>query len=120
MMRLNAISKNKKVCEQKYYIYIIECVDTTLYTGITNDYNKRFKKHKNGVGAQYTKNHEPKKIVLLYETNTRSNALKLEYQIKQLSRKNKLMLIKNARVFKSFFQDSLDINLYKKVRIKYA
>ena len=117
MLNLNITSKLNK---DKYYIYIIECMDKTLYTGITNDYIKRFEKHKNGTGAKYTKSHMPKRIVLLYETNTKGNALRLEYRIKQLNRKDKLMLIDDRKNFKLFFNDIIDINLYKRIRIKYA
>jgi putative endonuclease len=77
-----------------YFVYILECKDKTLYTGITNDLEKRFLAHKNGTGAKYTRSHPPKKIVYSQNFRTKGKALKKEIQIKQLSRLKKLELIK--------------------------
>ena len=75
-------------------VYILECSDGTLYTGISNDVNKRVLTHNKGKGAKYTRNRLP--VVLRYSKPclNRSDASKEEYRIKQLSRKNKLLLIK--------------------------
>lgn len=76
-----------------WYVYIVKCNDDTLYTGITNDVNKRVKKHNAGRGAKYTKVRLPVVLVWTLLVGTKSEAAKLEYQIKQLTRLEKLALI---------------------------
>lgn len=101
-----------------YYVYIIECSGNRLYTGITTDYKRRFLEHKlkTTKSAKFTKSFNAKKIVLLYKTENRSYASKLEYRIKQLDKTKKNILIKNNKYFKIFFKDILDITKYKKIR----
>jgi len=77
-----------------WYVYIVECSDGTLYTGITNDLNKRIEKHNSGKGAKYTRSRTPVLLKWSCEAENRSEASKLEYQIKKLTRKKKLELIK--------------------------
>lgn len=72
---------------------MVECSDGTLYTGITNDLDKRLQKHNNGTGAKYTRSRTPVVLKWTCECLDRSEASKLEYKIKQLSRKDKLELI---------------------------
>lgn len=79
----------------KYWIYIILTIDNTLYTGIARDVEKRFEEHLAGVsgkGAKYTNAHKPLRIVYKKEFESKSLALKEEYRIKHLSRKEKLEL----------------------------
>ena len=76
-----------------WYVYILECSDNTLYTGITTDLDKRLKTHNNGKGAKYTKTRLPVVLKVSFEAENRSSASKEEYRIKQLSRKEKLELI---------------------------
>jgi putative endonuclease len=76
-----------------WYVYILECSDKTLYTGITTDLNKRLKTHNNGKGAKYTKARLPVVLKASFESEDRSTASKEEYRIKQLTRKEKLKLI---------------------------
>ena len=77
-----------------YYVYIIECEDQTLYTGISTNPERRLKEHQESkLGAKYTKAHKPVKIVYLEEFKNRSEASKREYQIKQLNKMQKLKLI---------------------------
>jgi putative endonuclease len=76
-----------------YIVYILECADTSLYSGITTDIERRVKEHNTSLkGAKYTKTRRP--VVLKYSESytTRSEALKREYAIKQLSRAEKLKL----------------------------
>lgn len=75
------------------YTYIVECSDGTLYTGWTNNLEKRIAAHNSGKGAKYTKTRLP--VVLKYyeEFQTKEEAMSREYKIKQLSRKEKLKLI---------------------------
>ena len=76
-----------------WYVYILECSDGTLYTGITTDLDKRLKTHNNGKGAKYTKTRLPVVLKVSFESEDRSTASKEEYRIKQLTRKEKLKLI---------------------------
>lgn len=74
----------------KYFVYILLCSDQTLYTGITNNLNKRLEQHNNKKGAKYTKTRTPVKLIKLFECKDKSEALKLEYKIKQMKRQDKL------------------------------
>lgn len=76
-----------------WYVYIIECSDSTYYTGITTDLLRRFKQHANGCGAKYFNGREPIKIVYSEDGHTKSTASKRENEIKNRSRKYKLKLI---------------------------
>ena len=78
---------------KEWYVYILECSDGTLYTGISNDVNKRVLTHNKGKGAKYTKTRLPVLLKWLKSCEDRSEASKLEYQIKKLTRKEKLDLI---------------------------
>lgn len=78
-----------------YHVYILECADGTLYTGITIDVKRRIDEHNNDVlGAKYTAARRPVKLVYTQEYKDRSAASKEEYRIKKLSREEKLQLIK--------------------------
>jgi putative endonuclease len=81
----------------KYYTYILECEDGTLYTGIATDVRRRIREHIEGKGAKYTKSRKVKKLLFQEEYKDRSSALKREVEIKKLSRKEKLNLIKVPR-----------------------
>ena len=76
------------------YTYILKCKDDSLYTGWTNDLKKRITSHNAGKGATYTKARRPVELVYYEEFQTREEAMKREYAIKQLSRKEKEALIK--------------------------
>lgn len=78
-----------------YFVYIIECSDKSLYTGITNNLERRFNEHKSGIGGHFTSSKEVVRIVYTEEHSDRSSALKREAQIKGWRREKKLTLIKN-------------------------
>lgn len=77
-----------------HYIYILCCKDDTYYTGYTNDVKKRVQAHNEGKGAKYTKGRGPVKLVYYEEYEDKKTAMKREWEIKQLSRKEKEKLIK--------------------------
>lgn len=78
-----------------YYLYILKCADSTLYTGITTDLERRVKEHNSSkLGAKYTAARRPVKLVYFQEFIDRAEASKQEYVIKRLSRIEKLKLIK--------------------------
>jgi putative endonuclease len=78
-----------------WYVYILECSDLTLYTGISNDVEKRIETHNNKKGAKYTKTRTPVKLVYQQSFETKSLAAKEEWRIKQLTRNQKKELIYN-------------------------
>lgn len=76
---------------------MIQCSDHSLYTGITTDVEKRFAQHKNKKGAKYFFGREPEKIVYLENNHDRSSASKREYELKCLSREEKLQVAKSYK-----------------------
>jgi putative endonuclease len=77
-----------------WFVYILCCSDYTYYTGITNNLDKRIAAHNNGTGAKYTKGRRPVVLMKTLECASKSEALKLEYKIKQLPREEKLSYVK--------------------------
>lgn len=76
-----------------WFLYIIQCSDESLYTGITTDVSRRLKEHNSKKGAFYTQNKTPVELVYQEAWLNRSAALKREHQIKRLRRNEKLALI---------------------------
>ena len=74
----------------KWFVYLLKCSDATLYCGITNNLEKRIETHNKGKGAKYTKGRLPVVLIKYFELETKGEALKLEYRIKQLPRQEKL------------------------------
>lgn len=77
-----------------WYIYIIKCKGTLLYTGITTNLVRRIKEHNAGCGCRFTRGRTPVKLVHAEKAASRSAALKREAEIKRLPRKKKLELSK--------------------------
>lgn len=77
------------------YVYILKCKDGSLYTGYTNNLERRIKTHNNGKGAKYTRCRLPVELVYYESHETKSDAMKREYCIKQMSREVKVKLISN-------------------------
>jgi putative endonuclease len=76
-----------------WFVYLLKCSDNSLYCGITNNLNKRINTHNKGLGAKYTKYRLPVSLMYYEVLESKSDALKREYQIKQLTRQEKLNLI---------------------------
>lgn len=79
-----------------YFIYIVKCKDETYYTGYTTNIEKRIKAHNEGKGAKYTRGRLPVKLVYWEQYEEKTQALKREYAIKQLTRKQKQQLIRRS------------------------
>lgn len=77
-----------------WFVYILLCEDNSLYTGISNNLEKRFLDHKNGKGGRYTRSHKPLKLIYSEELLTKSEALKRERQLKGWSREKKIRILK--------------------------
>lgn len=78
-------------------LYILRCGDGSLYTGITVDIEARFAQHCNGTGAKYTRGRGPLELVYVEECGDHSQALKREYQVKSLSKTEKLTMIQTRK-----------------------
>lgn len=76
-----------------WYVYILECADSTYYTGITTDIERRIVAHEKGSGAKYTRGRGPFKLIYQEECADRSCASKRELEIKSLSKAKKSRLI---------------------------
>lgn len=74
-------------------VYILQCADHSLYTGIATDLESRLRKHNTGKGAKYTRGRLPVALVYQEIASTRAQALQREHAIKRLSRAAKLRLI---------------------------
>lgn len=76
-----------------WYVYMLRCGDGTLYTGMTDDVEKRFAAHCAGKGAKYTRGRGPLELVYTEEAENKSAALRREYAMKKMTRQEKLKLI---------------------------
>lgn len=83
----------KKKVQKIYYVYLLECADKSIYTGITTDLARRFSEHKKGLGGNYTRSHPVKKILYSWHCGSRSIAQKREAEIKSWTRAKKLQFI---------------------------
>ena len=81
------------------YVYIVECSDGTLYTGWTNNLDKRIEQHCNGTGAKYTRGRGPVTLVYHEEFNDKRDAMRRDYEITRYSRINKLKLIEKMQKY---------------------
>lgn len=79
-----------------YWLYILRCGDGSLYTGTTDDVERRLKAHREGKGAKYTRGRGPLEVVYREALSDKSAALKREWAVKRLSREEKLKLIENG------------------------
>ena len=86
------VTKKRKT---RWFLYILKCRDCTLYTGITIDLGRRVEQHNKGAASRYTRSRRPVRLIYQEPCRTRSHALKKEYALKRLSRKEKEMYIKD-------------------------
>lgn len=78
------------------YVYMLRCRDGSLYTGWTNDLEKRLKAHNSGSASKYTRTRLPAELVYFEEWESKEAAMSREWHIKRLTREEKLKLIDNA------------------------
>jgi putative endonuclease len=86
--------KEKNIDPAKWYVYMLECSDGSIYIGITNDIDARLAAHNSGKGAKYTRGRTPVSLKVSIEYDSKSEAAKAEYAFKQLSREEKLKFIR--------------------------
>ena len=87
------LDKNR---EMKHYVYLLRCSDGSLYTGYTDDVERRLAVHQSGKGAKYTRSRLPVELVYSEELPDKSAALRREAAIKKLTREKKLALIESG------------------------
>jgi predicted GIY-YIG superfamily endonuclease len=86
-----------KTTEHGWWLYIVECADKSLYTGITNNLEQRIAKHNAGTASRYTRTRTPVRLVYQEAHPDRSHASRRENQVKRLSRDEKRLLISGVR-----------------------
>lgn len=79
------------------FVYMLLCADGTLYTGWTNDMEKRLAAHRAGKGAKYTRSRLPVRLVYLEQLETKREAMRRECAVKRLSRREKLALLESGK-----------------------
>lgn len=84
-----------------WFLYLIECSDGSVYTGIATDVQARFDKHCSGMGARYTRSRKPVRLLASFELADRSSASRAEYRVKQLTAAQKWQLVSGARTLES-------------------
>lgn len=82
-----------------FYVYILECSDYTLYTGYTNNLEKRIMNHNQGKASKYTRSRLPVKLIYFEKYYTKSEALKREISIKRKKRIEKLEIVEKGGLY---------------------
>ncbi len=90
---MKAKEKGAKKRREKWSLYILKCADSSLYTGIAKDIQKRFQMHSEGKGARYTRTRRPLEIVYQETCKSRTHALVRECAVKALPKAKKLALL---------------------------
>ncbi len=80
-------------------MYVIECMDGSLYTGYSLDVFRRYQQHVDKKGAKYTKSHPPKRLLYFEEFDNKHDAMHAEYQFKKLTRKNKIKYLSKRKIY---------------------
>ncbi|HTH61990.1 MAG TPA: GIY-YIG nuclease family protein [Paraburkholderia sp.] len=75
-----------------WHLYLLECADGSIYTGIATDVAARFAQHANGTGARYTRSRKPVQVLASFELADRASASRAEYRVKQLAPRDKRAL----------------------------
>ncbi|HYA89092.1 MAG TPA: GIY-YIG nuclease family protein [Nitrospirota bacterium] len=91
-MRITS-SKTKDKKSNQWFLYILRCCDSTFYTGITNDLQRRLDKHNDGTASRYTHSRRPVTLIYHERCRNKSTALKKEHTVKSLSRGEKVQYI---------------------------
>lgn len=96
-----------------YYTYMLRCWDNSIYTGMTNNLEKRLEEHlsKSKNGAKYTKSHKVIKLEVAWKSKDKSLACKLEYQIKNLTKQQKENLIHGEKL-STYLKGKVDCRRY--------
>ncbi|CAG4883485.1 HU, DNA-binding transcriptional regulator, beta subunit (modular protein) [Georgfuchsia toluolica] len=91
-----AVPKCGAVLKSVWHLYLLECVDGSLYAGITIDVQRRYDEHLSGKGGRYTRSHKPVRLLASQPIGTRSQALRAELAIKRLPKEKKLTALRSS------------------------
>lgn len=97
-----------------YYTYMIRCLDNSIYTGMTNNLEKRMMEHLSKKGAKYTKAHNASKLEIAWKSKDKSLACKLEYELKQLPKQQKENLVNGEKLSK-YLSGKIDCRRYRRI-----
>lgn len=103
-----------------YYTYMLRCKDNSIYTGITSDLKRRMEEHfsQNEKCAKYTASHQAENLEAVWESENKSMASKLEFNIKKgLTKKEKEELIKDSNLLDKFLGNKIEAQNYKRINI---
>ena len=98
MVRTERCKEARVAAEAEWFVYVVRCVDRTLYTGVTTDADKRVAEHNRGCGARYTRARRPVELVYLEPAADRGAALRRESEIKRMPSAAKRQLIARPRL----------------------
>ncbi len=101
-----------------YYTYMLRCADNSIYTGITTDVKRRFEEHAGrvpGKCAKYTGSRQALKIEVVWRSQSRETASRLEYYIKKLPKSKKEQLIVDNDFFNKFLSTRLNVDQYVRI-----
>ncbi|HDR8937866.1 GIY-YIG nuclease family protein [Burkholderia vietnamiensis] len=93
-----------------WFLYLIECADDSVYTGITTDVAARFDEHASGKGARYTRSRKPRAVLASFPLPDRSSASRAEYWVKRLTAAQKRELAAGVRTLASVLPDGISID----------
>jgi putative endonuclease len=96
MTESNKQQLDQLLVQERHYVYIVSCVNGSLYTGYTKDVQRRVATHNAGKGGRYTRSHLPVTLLATWSFNSKGEALRAEREIKRLPREQKMRLIENA------------------------
>ena len=98
-----------------YYTYMLRCTDGSIYTGMTNNIDKRINEHLSRNGAKYTKSHQAERLEAVWRSKNKSLACKLEYQLKQLTKKQKENIIQGEKLT-IYLRGKIDSRRYYRIK----
>ena len=101
-----------------YYIYVLRCLDNSLYTGITTDVKRRFEEHtqRRSSGEKYTRSRKVVSLERVWSCASRSDATKLECAFKRLTKAKKEEIILNPSLLKTYLENKINTDVYKNER----
>jgi len=85
---------------ETHHVYIVRCANDSLYTGYTKNVEKRIAIHNVGKGGRYTRAHRPVELIASWQFATKRVAMQVEYEIKQMSREQKLAIVNGEKSLK--------------------
>lgn len=91
--RIGQKGAERRVAGISWFVYVLQCSDLSLYTGVTNDLERRLGEHQSGSGCKYTRGRTPVELIASKRLDTRAEAQVLEHRLKKMKRQQKLQFI---------------------------